>query len=75
VTGAAALFGEAPSRFVVASDQPDALCAQAAAAGVEVTVLGRAGGNRLVLGDLVDLPVDVLRDTYLGSLQHALGEV
>ena len=74
VTGASALFAEAPSRFVVASDQPDALCALATAAGVEATVLGRAGGERFVLGDLVDLPVDALRDAYLGSLEHALGD-
>jgi phosphoribosylformylglycinamidine (FGAM) synthase-like enzyme len=75
LTGAATLFAEGPSRFVVASDEPDALCAQAEAAGVEATVLGRVGGERLVLGDLVDLPVDALRDAYLGSLQRALGEV
>ncbi len=73
-TGATALFAEVPSRFVVVSDQPDALCAQAGAAGVEAAVLGRVGGDRFVLGDLVDLPVHALREAYLGSLQHALGD-
>ena len=74
LAGAPSLFAEAPSRFVVASDDPDALCALAAAAGVEATVLGRAGGERLVLGDLVDLPLDAVQDAYQGSLQRALGE-
>ena len=46
----------------------------AAAAGVEATVLGRAGGDRLVLGDLVDLPLHAVQDAYQGSLQRALGE-
>jgi phosphoribosylformylglycinamidine synthase len=74
LSGAATLFGESPSRFVVATDDPDALRALAAAAGVEATLLGRTGGQRLVLGDLVDLPLGALRDAYQGSLQLALGE-
>ncbi len=74
LAGPGVLFGEVPSRFVVASGDPDALCALAAAAGVEATVLGQAGGERFVLGDMVDLPVEALREAYLGSLQRALGE-
>jgi phosphoribosylformylglycinamidine (FGAM) synthase-like enzyme len=74
LSDAASLFGEAPSRFVVASDDPDALGALAAAAGVEATVLGRAGGGRLTLGQLVDLPLDSVQAAYQGTLQRALGE-
>ena len=37
-------------------------------------MLGRAGGERLVLGDLVDLPLNAVQDAYQGNLQRALGE-
>ena len=74
LSGTTTLFAETPSRFVVASDDPDAVCARAVAAGIEAAVLGRAGGRRLVLGDLVELPVEALADAYLGNLPRALGE-
>jgi phosphoribosylformylglycinamidine synthase len=49
--GHAGLFGEAPSRVVAcaASGRVAELTALAAGAGVEVTFLGRAGGDRLVV--------------------------
>ena len=53
---------------------PDELCARAAAAGIPAAVLGRAGGDRFGLGDLVDLPVDALREAYEGNLALALGD-
>jgi len=77
VAGAAELFTELPSRFVVATAAPEELCARAAEAGVPAAVLGRAGGTRLVLGDafdLVDLPVDDVRAAYEGNLTSALAE-
>jgi phosphoribosylformylglycinamidine synthase len=77
VSGAAELFTELPSRFVVATAAPDELCAQAAAAGVPAAVLGRAGGTRLVLGDafdLVDLPLNDVQAAYEGNLTSALAE-
>ena len=71
----AALFGEAQSRFLVGV--PDdaaraAVEALAAAAGVEVTVLGTARGDRLQLGP-VDASVGALREAYEGGLPRALG--
>jgi phosphoribosylformylglycinamidine synthase len=75
--GAAELFTELPSRFVVATAAPEELCARAAAAGVPAAVLGRAGGTRLVLGDaldLVDLPLDDVSAAYEGNLTTALAE-
>jgi phosphoribosylformylglycinamidine synthase len=75
--GAAELFTELPSRFVVATAAPDELCARAAEAGVPAAVLGRATGTRLVLGDaldLVDLPLDDVRAAYEGNLTSALAE-
>jgi phosphoribosylformylglycinamidine synthase len=77
VSGAAELFTELPSRFVVATASPEELCARAAEAGVPAEVLGRSGGTRLVLGDafdLVDLPLDDVRAAYEGNLTSALAE-
>ena len=70
----AELFTELPSRVVVATPDPDALCASAAAAGIPSAVLGPAGGGRFVLGHFVDLLVETLADAYEGALPRALGE-
>jgi phosphoribosylformylglycinamidine synthase len=68
------LFSEEPSRFVVASKDPDALSAAAASAGVPAVVLGRVGGGRVVLGDLVDLALESVVATHEGALASALGD-
>jgi phosphoribosylformylglycinamidine (FGAM) synthase-like enzyme len=74
VVQAAELFTELPSRFVVATGDPDELCRRAAADGIPAAVLGPAGGARCTLGGLVDLPVDALRQAHEGNLALALGE-
>jgi phosphoribosylformylglycinamidine synthase len=71
---AAELFTELPSRLVVATDDPEALCGSAAARGVATAVLGRAGGERLVAGALLDVAVDALRAAYEGNLPAILGD-
>jgi len=70
----AALFSEAPSCFVVATQAPGELLARAADAGVGTTVLGRAGGPSLTLGALVSLPVERLREAWTGAIPVALGD-
>ncbi len=52
-----ALFHEAPSRFVVcvAAGMVDEVGRRAAAAGLAVVHLGSAGGDRLVVGGLLDV--------------------
>ncbi|HVT41742.1 MAG TPA: phosphoribosylformylglycinamidine synthase subunit PurL [Acidimicrobiales bacterium] len=70
----AELFTELPSRFVVATSDPEGLCARASAQGVPCEVLGRAGGDRLTLGTRVDVPVTAVREAYEGNLASALGE-
>jgi len=75
VDGPAELFTEVPSRFVVATADPDALCAEAATAGVPCAVLGRAGGERFVVSGLVDIAVSALREAYDGSLARELGDL
>jgi phosphoribosylformylglycinamidine synthase II len=74
VTDPAELFTELPSRFVVATGDADALRAQAAALGIPAVVLGRAGGDRVVLGGLIDLPLHAVAAAEEGNLALALGE-
>jgi phosphoribosylformylglycinamidine synthase len=70
----AELFTELPSRFLLATPRPDELCARAEAAGVAAVVLGRAQGDRLTLGDWVDLPLTAVREAFEGNLTRALGD-
>jgi phosphoribosylformylglycinamidine synthase len=70
----AELFTELPSRFLTATPRPDDLCARAAEAGVEATVLGRATGDRLTLGDWVDLPLTAVCEAFEGNLTRALAD-
>ena len=70
----AELFTELPSRFVLATPNPEELCARAAASGVPSAVLGRAGGDRFSLGALVDLPVAAVGEADERNLALALGE-
>jgi phosphoribosylformylglycinamidine synthase II len=74
VHDASELFTELPSRFVVATSAPDDLCSQAAASGVPTVVLGRAGGERVTVGPLLDLAVGTLSEAHEGNLALALGE-
>ena len=69
-----ALFGEAPSRFLVAVEDDDAaarLVALALAADIDATVLGIAGGDRVRVGP-VDLALDDATAAYDGGLAIAL---
>ena len=74
-TGHRALFAEVPGRAVVATgtDHRSAVIDRASAAGVEMTPLGQAGGDRLVLGDVVDLTVDELTERWRRAIPDALG--
>jgi phosphoribosylformylglycinamidine synthase len=68
------LFTELPSRFVVATAMPDELCARAENLGIPAFVLGRAGGDRFGVGDLIDLPLADVRQAYDGNLGQLLGD-
>ena len=70
-----ALFGEGSSRVVVAA-RPDNLpevVLAAKEAGVSVTRLGMATGDRFVVKGLIDLPLTVLMTAYAGRLTGASG--
>ena len=73
-----ALFGEAPSRFLVSvrgDDEAAQLVALALADGIDATVLGIAAGDRVRLGapgSGIDVALDAAREAYDGGLEIAL---
>jgi len=73
--GHVALFAETPGAVLAAASPDDvgALLADAAAAGVPAQVVGETGGDRLVIGDLVDLAVEDAHAAWRDRLPHALG--
>ncbi|MBX4953281.1 phosphoribosylformylglycinamidine synthase subunit PurL [Rhizobium binae] len=62
----ALLFGEDQARYVltVPADVADFVCVNAEGAGVPFRRLGTVGGDALVIGDLIALPIQQLRDTH-----------
>ena len=71
----AALFGETESRIVVSIPedrltQLEKLCSDE---GVPHVVLGRVGGNRLNLGNTIDLDLSDADDSWSGGLERAVG--
>jgi phosphoribosylformylglycinamidine (FGAM) synthase-like enzyme len=75
LTDPAELFTELPSRFVVATGDADALGARADDAAIPWAVLGCAGGDRLVVGELADVAVSSLQEGYDTSLAAELGDL
>jgi phosphoribosylformylglycinamidine synthase len=69
------LFSESPSQVVLAvpADRLDTVVARAASAGVPVAVLGTAGGDRVTIAELVDLPAETVITTWRDRLPVALG--
>jgi phosphoribosylformylglycinamidine synthase len=72
--GLSDLLGESATRVLVTvpPGQAGALWALAESAGLPATKLGATGGDRLVVRDLLDLPVERLRDAYEGALPALL---
>ncbi|HEV3211816.1 MAG TPA: phosphoribosylformylglycinamidine synthase subunit PurL [Acidimicrobiales bacterium] len=62
IDGHRELFCELPSRFLVASRDPDAVAFAAHAAGVPIGVLGVASGERLDVEGLLDVSLAELRE-------------
>ena len=75
VTGHAALFSEAPSRVVVCVADGDMaeVVDRTVGAGLSAVRLGAAGGDRLVVDGLLDLPLDDPARAWRGALQGRLG--
>jgi len=69
------LFTEAPSRAVVCTTRSHELLSRAADAGVGFRVLGTAGGDRIVVDDLVDLDLAVATGAWRGRLPDLLDDL
>ena len=69
-----ALFGEAPSRFLVATRNADTVVEFARAHGIPATALGTVGGDRLRLGP-VDLALSEATTEWSEGLDRALAPV
>ncbi len=68
------LFTEAPSRVVVCTTRSHELTSRAAEAGVAFRVLGAAGGDRISIGDLVDLDLEEAVRSWRGRLPDLLDD-
>jgi len=75
VAGHAELFSESPCRVVLCVSPAtfDEVRARCAAADLVVSVLGTAGGERLVVEDLVDIAMADAVAAWRGALPAALG--
>jgi phosphoribosylformylglycinamidine synthase len=69
------LFTEAPSRVVVCTTRSHELLSRAADAGVGFRVLGTAGGDRIVVDDLVDLDLAGAAAAWRGRLPDLLDDL
>jgi phosphoribosylformylglycinamidine synthase len=70
------LFAESPSQFVLCVDAAElgTIESRCEAAGIPVTVLGKAGGSRLSIGRLVDVALADAVATWRGRLPQALAQ-
>jgi phosphoribosylformylglycinamidine synthase len=68
------LFGEDQSRVVVTVDPEriEELKSIVVDHGMSMTLLGEVGGDRLMMGDMVDIPVEVLAETYYASIEKVM---
>jgi phosphoribosylformylglycinamidine synthase len=70
------LFGEGPSRILI-SVRPERRApveARLAAAGVPWEQLGTVGGQKLVIGDVIEVAVSDLEETWEHTLPEIMGQ-
>jgi len=72
IEGSAELFSESPSRAVVCTPDPGAVLEAARSHGIPARTLGRTGGDRFVIGALVDLPLELIATTRAARLPAAI---
>ena len=58
------LFGEDQARYVVATNDPNAVMARAREAGIVASLIGRTGGNALTLGGQNAISLAKLRHAH-----------
>jgi phosphoribosylformylglycinamidine synthase subunit PurL len=64
------LFAEDQARYLVAVADPSTLIADAQAAGLHASVVGRAKGRDFMSGDLFRIPLDHLREMHEGWMPN-----
>jgi len=71
---AAALFSESASRVIVAvaPDRVDDVLARAGAAGVPATAIGEAGGDRIVVRDVLDIDLGRATSAWRDAIPAAM---
>lgn len=71
------IFAEGPSRVVISVEpaRVDDLVTRVEQVGLQATVLGRAGGDRLVIEGRVDIGLQEATAAWTGALPHALALV
>jgi phosphoribosylformylglycinamidine synthase len=74
VDGHAGLFSESPGRVLLGTTDPHAVLDRAAAAGMAARIFGHPGGDRLVVGGLVDLAGAAVTAAWRDALPAALGQ-
>ena len=67
------LYGEDQARYILTTNEPDALLAAAGTAGVPAQVIGRTGGAMLALSTEQSLPVADLKGAHEGWLPAYMG--
>ena len=68
------LFSERPGRYLLATDDAEAVLGAARAAGVEALLIGTVGGDELVIDDLVRVSVGELAERFATALPNALDQ-
>jgi phosphoribosylformylglycinamidine synthase len=66
------LFSESPSRVVVCTPDPAAVIEAAGSAAISAHEIGTSGGDRLVIGRLVDLPLEAIVAARTTRLRDAI---
>jgi phosphoribosylformylglycinamidine synthase len=71
------LFGETQSRVIVSTskDNGDRLIDICRNSNIPVVAIGSVGGDKLIINDCVNLPLDRLADAYFNSLRDLLERV
>jgi phosphoribosylformylglycinamidine synthase len=69
------LFGEDQARYLVSTDRPERLLAEAHDAGVPVAHAGTAGGDAFASGPLFSIPLERLRAAHEGWMPAYMGRL
>ena len=71
------LFGESQSRVILscAADKAEQLIARFTDAGIPATRIGTVGGDKLVINDIVDVPLSQLSDAYYSAMTRFMERV